>query len=118
VIHWLLQSLDDCPEILRGDGTPAWLSAAEQARLHSFKVEKRRRDWLLGRWTAKNLVQRYLAQTTGRRAALDAIFIGADADGAPYASCEGRGARGEGAAAGLVEHQPQPRDGVLRAGGE
>ncbi len=90
VIHWLLQSLDDCPDTLRGDATPAWLSAAEQARLHGFKVEKRRRDWLLGRWTAKNLVQRYLAQTTGETVALDAIFIGADADGAPYASYKGR----------------------------
>jgi 4'-phosphopantetheinyl transferase len=94
VIHWLLQSLDDCPEILRSDATPAWLSPAEQQR--TFKAEKRRRDWLLGRWTAKNLVQRYLAQSTGATPALDAIYIGADADGAPYASCEGRGARGEG----------------------
>ncbi len=88
MIHWLLQSLDDCPEILRGDGTPAWLSAAEQQR--TFKAEKRRRDWLLGRWTAKNLVQRYLAQTTGETPALESIVIDADADGAPYASCEGR----------------------------
>ncbi len=96
MIHWLLQSLDDCPEILRDDATPAWLSAAEQQRLHSFKVEKRRRDWLLGRWTAKNLMQRYLAQTTGESPALDTIFIGADADGAPYASYQGRGAKGEG----------------------
>lgn len=96
MIHWLLQSFDDCPEILRGDTTPAWLSAAEQARLHGFKVEKRRRDWLLGRWTAKNLVQRYLAQTTGDAPALDTIFIGADADGAPYAARgEGQGARGD-----------------------
>ena len=95
MIHWLVQSLDDCPEILRGDATPGWLGAAERERLAGFKVEKRRRDWLLGRWTAKHLVQRYLAQTTGETPALDAIFIGADADGAPYASCEGRGARGE-----------------------
>ena len=94
MIHWLLQSLDDCPEILRGDVTPAWLSAAEQQR--TFKAEKRRRDWLLGRWTAKNLVQRYLAQTTGETVSLESIFIGADADGAPYASCEGRVARDEG----------------------
>ncbi len=90
MIHWLLQSLDDCPEILRRDAPLAWLSPAEQQR--TFKAEKRRRDWLLGRWTAKNLVQRYLAQTTGETPALDAIFIGADADGAPYASWEGRGA--------------------------
>ena len=89
MIHWLLQSLDDCPEILRGDSTPAWLSPAERER--TFKAEKRRRDWLLGRWTAKNLVQRYLAQTIGESPALERIFIGADADGAPYASCELRG---------------------------
>ncbi|MFN3981906.1 MAG: 4'-phosphopantetheinyl transferase family protein [Caldilinea sp.] len=95
MIHWLLQSLDDCPETLRGDATPAWLSAAEQARLHSFKVEKRRRDWLLGRWTAKNLVQRYVAQRTGETPKLATIFIGADADGAPYVSCKLRGAKGE-----------------------
>ena len=94
MIHWLLQSLDDCPEILRGDAMPAWLSPAERER--TFKAEKRRRDWLLGRWTAKNLVQRYLAQTTGATVALDAIFIGADADGAPYAARgEGRGANYE-----------------------
>ena len=95
MIHWLIQSLDDCPEILRGDAPPGWLGAAERERLAGFKVEKRRRDWLLGRWTAKNLVQRYLAQSTGDAPALETIFIGADADGAPYAGCEGRGARGD-----------------------
>lgn len=95
MIHWLLQSLDDCPEILRGDATPGWLGAAERERLAGFKVEKRRRDWLLGRWTAKHLVQRYLAELTGAAPALDAIFIDADADGAPYASCQLPGARGE-----------------------
>ena len=95
MIHWLVQTLDDCPEILRGDATPSWLGAAERERLAGLKVEKRRRDWLLGRWTAKNLVQRYLAQSTGETPPLDAIFIGADDDGAPYASCQGRGARVE-----------------------
>ena len=93
MIHWLIQSFDDCPDILRGDVTPAWLGAAEQAR--TFKIEKRRRDWLLGRWTAKHLVQRYLAQTTRETPDLATILIGADADGAPYASCERRGAKGE-----------------------
>jgi len=88
LIHWLIQSLDDCPEILRSDVTPAWLGAAERERLAGLKVVKRRRDWLLGRWTAKNLVQRYLRESSGDAPSLDVIFIGADADGAPYA---GRG---------------------------
>jgi 4'-phosphopantetheinyl transferase len=89
VIHWLVQSLDDCPEIVNGVAAPAWLGEVEQARLSTFKVEKRRRDWLLGRWTAKNLVQRYLA-AQGESVALARIVIQADADGAPYV------ARGEG----------------------
>jgi len=96
LIHWLIQSLDDCPEIVRGDATLGWLSASEQERLAGIKFEKRRHDWLLGRWTAKNLVQRRLAESTGVASALDMIFIGADADGAPYAArYEGRGAKGK-----------------------
>lgn len=31
-----------------------WLSRNERTRLSQFRFEKRRRDWLLGRWTAKN----------------------------------------------------------------
>jgi 4'-phosphopantetheinyl transferase len=50
-----------------------------------FKVAKRKRDWLLGRWTAKHLVQTYLAITHNRPAPLDQIEILADVDGAPYA---------------------------------
>ena len=30
-----------------------WLTAAERVRLEEFRFEKRRRDWLLGRWAAK-----------------------------------------------------------------
>jgi 4'-phosphopantetheinyl transferase len=91
MIHWLLQSLDDCPEIL-GNATPEWLDELERQRLGTFKIEKRRRDWLLGRWTAKRLVQSHLAATTGETPALAALHVGNDADGAPYAS---RGAGGE-----------------------
>jgi len=94
--RWLLQSFDDCPEILRSDAIPAWLGPAEQRRLAGFKVEKRRRDWLLGRWTAKKLVQRYLEETRGERSALAELYIGTDPDGAPYAArCEGEGGWGD-----------------------
>lgn len=96
MIHWLIQSFDDCPEILRSDVPPAWLGPAERRRLAGFRVDKRRRDWLLGRWTAKNLVQRYLAETRDERPALNEIYIGADPDGAPYAArCEGEGGWGD-----------------------
>ena len=30
-----------------------WLTAAERERLEGFRFDKRRRDWLLGRWAAK-----------------------------------------------------------------
>ncbi len=34
-------------------GDVAWLTPAEQDQLATFRFEKRRSDWLLGRWTAK-----------------------------------------------------------------
>lgn len=86
MIHWLVQSLDDCPDVVNSSTAPAWLSNVEQAQYSTFKFEKRRRDWLLGRWTAKNLVRQYLA-TAGEEIHLDAVVIQADADGAPYPSC-------------------------------
>lgn len=62
---------------------PGLLSAAEQARCDRLVIEKRRRDWLLGRWTAKHLVQFYLA-SGGGLSPLDRIEILSDDDGAPY----------------------------------
>lgn len=89
-IHWLLQSLDDCPEILNPEIVPGWLSATEQQRLSTLKVDKRRRDWLLGRWTAKRLLQSYLQQTHTGETPLAAITIGNDEDGAPYGMTQAR----------------------------
>lgn len=37
-----------------------WLSASEVLRQKSMRFAKRRADWLLGRWTAKNAVAKYL----------------------------------------------------------
>jgi 4'-phosphopantetheinyl transferase len=59
------------------------LSAAEIARLDGFRVEKRRREWLLGRWTAKRLLQTYLEKHTGQRPPLDALIVGRDPGGVP-----------------------------------
>ncbi len=84
MIHWLLQSLDDCPEIARGAAPAGWLCEQEVQRLSTLKMEKRRRDWLLGRWTAKQLVQGYLAETAGAAPLLEAIQIANCEDGSPY----------------------------------
>lgn len=48
--YWLEQSEADIP------GSNHWLSAAERSRFASLRFEKRRRDWRLGRWTAKRAV--------------------------------------------------------------
>jgi len=86
MIHWLLQSLDDCPEIARALAPAGLLCAEERKRLSTLKIEKRRRDWLLGRWTAKHLVQGYLAAGEGVTAPLDSIYIANADDGSPF--CE------------------------------
>ena len=89
MIHWLLQSLDSSPEIAGGVAPAGVLCDAEQQRLSTLKVDKRRRDWLLGRWTAKHLAQGYLAQSTGAVPALDEIQIANADDGAPYCLLRG-----------------------------
>jgi 4'-phosphopantetheinyl transferase len=55
-----------------------WLSPAELAQLSGLAVVKRRRDWLLGRWTAKELLAAHL-----RLDRLDTLSVEAGADGAP-----------------------------------
>ena len=43
-----------------------WLTAAERARLEEFRFEKRRRDWLLGRWAAKVALLRAAVEDVAR----------------------------------------------------
>lgn len=96
MIHWLLQSLDDCPEIARAKAPAGLLCEQEWQRLGTLKIEKRRRDWLLGRWTAKHLVQGYLAATEDYTPALDAIRIANAEDGSPYCELLDTGKTGTG----------------------
>jgi 4'-phosphopantetheinyl transferase len=50
-----------------------------------FKVEKRRREWLLGRETAKQVLAGLVEARIGHRPALDEIAVIAHADGWPMA---------------------------------
>lgn len=84
MIHWLVQSLDEVPEIATGNAPAELLDEQEIAVLRTLKVEKRRRDWLLGRWTAKHLVQSYVADKSGIILPLPALRIVAAEDGSPY----------------------------------
>ncbi len=51
-VSWLMQRVSDVPD---GDD---WLSQSEREVLARFWVQKRRRDWRLGRWTAKRALAR------------------------------------------------------------
>jgi 4'-phosphopantetheinyl transferase len=90
MIHWLIQSASDRPDLACGIAPAGLLSASEQARLAALKIDKRRRDWLLGRWTAKRLIQSCVEQQTGVRTPLDALIVGNYPDGAPYVIAECR----------------------------
>jgi len=46
-VHYATQNWQQVPAALD------WLTPDERARFEAFRFEKRRRDWLLGRWTAK-----------------------------------------------------------------
>jgi 4'-phosphopantetheinyl transferase len=83
MIHWLIQSSSDHPDLARGVAPAGLLSDVEEARLAALKIDKRRRDWLLGRWTAKRLIQTYLEQRTGLCLPLTALVIEPDPNGAP-----------------------------------
>jgi len=75
-VYWLEQAVTEVPE--RDD----WLSRAEAEVLSSMKFVKRRSDWRLGRWTAKNAVALCLGAHRDLQA-LQKIEIRASLSGAP-----------------------------------
>jgi len=67
-----------------------WLTAGECARLDAFRFEKRRRDWLVGRWAAKVA----LLDIGGLpRSDICRLEIASAADGAPSPMIDGRPCR-------------------------
>lgn len=75
-VRWLEQSLADVP------GEDTWLSATEKLRCEGLRIPKRRADWRLGRWTAKQAVAAYLGVPCDSEW-LARIEIRAAASGAP-----------------------------------
>jgi len=49
-IEYTVREWEDVPPVTN------WLTKSEQSRLQRFRFEKRRNDWLLGRWAAKNAI--------------------------------------------------------------
>lgn len=67
----------------------SWFSSRELARLNQFRFEKRRCDWRLGRWTAKQTVIAYF-EMRNDPATLRSIEIVPAASGAPEVFVGGR----------------------------
>jgi 4'-phosphopantetheinyl transferase len=82
-VSTLIQSDQAHPALARGVPPDGLLSRPETEKFNSLKTDKRRRDWLLGRWTAKHLIQQVLAQEKGELLPLKLIEIGNNADGVP-----------------------------------
>jgi 4'-phosphopantetheinyl transferase len=87
-VSTLIQSHQDHPGLAQGIPPDGLLSTAEWDKFNSLKSDKRRRDWLLGRWTAKQLLQQTIQQRTGRKLSSDEIEIGNDVDGVPTVNCQ------------------------------
>jgi 4'-phosphopantetheinyl transferase len=83
MIEWLIQSTAGHPALARGIAPAGLLSEQEQQRLIELKTVKRRSDWLLGRWTAKHLIQSYIERQTGVQPLLHSLTVTNDPDGAP-----------------------------------
>jgi 4'-phosphopantetheinyl transferase len=84
MIHWLIQSASDYPELAADAVLAGWLHPAEQAKLATLKTAKRRQDRLLGRLTAKQLIQTVM----GGALPLTAIEIHNGDKGDPVVNCQ------------------------------
>jgi 4'-phosphopantetheinyl transferase len=76
MIHWLTQTHED---VWACD----FLAEVELARFATLPTEKRRQDWLLGRWTAKRLLQTVIWERDEVLLPLDRITITNNPDGVP-----------------------------------
>src|SRR5574341_1087647 len=88
MIQWLVQSAEQNSDLARGIAPAGLLHPTERAQLSRLRLAKRRREWLLGRWTAKHLLQTCLTNESHRCLPLEAIVISNDACGVPGALSE------------------------------
>jgi 4'-phosphopantetheinyl transferase len=92
MLYWLHCSLYDCPQLASSDPPTGLLHPREVAYFRQFTNPARRREWLLGRWTAKQLAHTYLHRRWRVLRALDLLPIAYDRHGAPYLTTPTTGA--------------------------
>lgn len=85
-IRWLVERTESGPAFEALEQPSVFLCSVEEEIYEGLKTEKRRRDWLLGRRTAKRLLQRLAADLTGDAPSLASIAITAGPDGSPALS--------------------------------
>ena len=78
-VHWLAGSETQVP------ASQTWLSPREAERLALMRYTKRRNDFLLGRWTAKQALARRLGMAPDDLGTLATIEVRNAPDGAPEA---------------------------------
>ncbi len=86
-MHWLARGEHEIPDHLD------WLTGAERSRLDALRFTKRRTEFLLRRWTAKQAVAAVLdwsrPNTPAPTEALARILVGNHPTGAPYVHVDG-----------------------------
>jgi 4'-phosphopantetheinyl transferase len=75
-VHWLTQKRQQVPDSLY------WLHPDEKEHYSQFRFTKKQQDWLLGRWTAKQVLIRYLRESKPEISMNDVAILPAT-DGAP-----------------------------------
>lgn len=83
MIRWLVQTIVDHTDLAAGRPPAGLLAPQEVAEYETYLSPRRRRDWLLGRWTAKQLVQTHIAATRGFCPTPDSFTIAYEPSGAP-----------------------------------
>jgi len=83
MLHCSTRSLADVP------ASDDWLSPGERAVLAGLRFAKRRDDWLLGRWTARQALCRYFGLAP-EVSVLSSFEIRAAPDGAPEVFVQGQ----------------------------
>ncbi len=79
MIYWLIQTNQQ----ISLNASETMLHEQERVKFGSLGHEKRQQDWLLGRWTAKRLLQKVIWDADEVEVPLNAIQIGNNADGVP-----------------------------------
>lgn len=84
MIRWLVQTVVDHPDLTATRPPAGLLTPVEREHFEGYLSPRRRRDWLLGRWTAKRLVQTHVAATDGFSPGLNTFTIENEVNGAPF----------------------------------